>query len=76
MKDLKGKFVQVIYSSQHRIVLKLDNKRIILTPEIDDHSYDDVSAYLDYEVDQWQEKWETPLATLDVMEHFSARYPE
>jgi len=60
MYELKGKFVQIIYFSQTRLVLKLDDKRIILTPEIDDHSYDDVSAFLDYEIDEWQKKWDTP----------------
>jgi len=58
MYELKGKFVQIIYFSQTRLVLKLDDKRIILRPEIDDHSYDDVSAFLDYEIDEWQKKWD------------------
>ena len=48
--NLKGKQVKILYVSQHRLVLKLINKRrIIITPEIDDHSYDDVVAFLEFE---------------------------
>ena len=60
MNDLKGKLVQIIYFSQTRLVLKLDNKRIFVTPELDNHSYDDVIAYLDCKIDKWQKKWDTP----------------
>ena len=47
---LKNKQVKVLYVSQHRIVLELaDKQRIIITSEIDDHSYDDVTSFLEFE---------------------------
>ena len=49
IKDLKNNAVKVIYLSQTRLVIKLDNQRFIITPAIDDHSYDEPVAFLEYE---------------------------
>ena len=52
IKDLKNNAVKVIYCSQNKIILQLDWQRIVITPFIDDHSFDDVAAFLDYEFEE------------------------
>ena len=48
-KELQHQQVQVLYTSQHSVVLQLSDKRIVITPAIDDHSCDDVVAFLEFE---------------------------
>lgn len=49
MISLPSGFVEVIYSSQHKIILKLENgKRVEITPFISETAYDDPAAFLEY----------------------------
>ena len=48
-KEIQHQQVQVLYASQHSVVLQLGDKRIVITPAIDDHSCDDVVAFLEFE---------------------------
>ena len=50
LKDMKNNAVKVVYYSQHKIILLLDNQKIEITPAIDDHSYDAAVAFLEYEL--------------------------
>ncbi len=48
-KKLRHQQVEILFVSQNRVVLKLPNgQRIIILPEIDDHSYDDAIAFLEF----------------------------
>ena len=48
-KELKNSLVEILYVSQTRIILLFNGKKITITPEIDDQSYDDVVAFLEFE---------------------------
>ena len=50
LKDMKNNAVKVVYYSQHKIILLLDNQKIEITPAIDNHSCDDAVAFLEYEL--------------------------
>ena len=50
IKELKNKQVKITYLSQYKIIFELEDKRRIeVSTFLDDHSFDDVAAFLDYE---------------------------